>query len=174
MKSMSKSIRIIFAAFILSSLASVSPSTSMLHAQEAKPRVAVIPVSIADKNNIQLNIISDRVTETAGLILRFMNEYEYVKDPVPLSGYSREEMLAYCTREKIDNLVYGRAVQEIDDSYTIEMSVYCAGVISFSSSAVSESSSFINHPSSYGDLFTVSGASSIALFNSSTFPDTGE
>ncbi|MCP5515329.1 MAG: porin family protein [Spirochaetales bacterium] len=124
MKSMSKSIRIIFAAFILSSLASVSPSTSMLHAQEAKPRVAVIPVSIADKNNIQLNIISDRVTETAGLILRFMNEYEYVKDPVPLSGYSREEMLAYCTREKIDNLVYGRAVQEIDDSYTIEMSVF--------------------------------------------------
>ena len=117
-------LKFLFTVLILSALAAASPYPAMLEAQEAKPRVAVIPVLIADKSNIQLNIISNRVTETAGLILRFMNEYEFVKDPAPLSGYSQEEMLAYCTREKIDNLVYGKAIQERDESFTIEMSVF--------------------------------------------------
>ncbi len=93
-------------------------------AQEAKPRVAVIPVEIRDRDNIQLNVISDRVTETSGLILRFMNEYEYVKNPPSLSEFDNASLLDYCARVKIDNLVYGRAIQEKDESFTIEMSVF--------------------------------------------------
>lgn len=93
-------------------------------AQTQKPRVAVLPPEAADSSNIQLQVISERVTETAMLALRFIDEYELVKDLAAVSGYDKEVLRRYCEKEGIDSLVYGKTEEAAGGSFLIEMSVY--------------------------------------------------
>ena len=89
-----------------------------------KPRIAVKKLTTSDPDNIQLKVISDRVTESTKLVLKFMNEYELA--PSDLSGIdeSGSLMLDYCNKNNIDNIVYGRTYMGADDIFIIEMSVY--------------------------------------------------
>ena len=94
-------------------------------ASDAKPTVTVMPLSVSEPDNVELNIISQRTTETAQLILKFMDEYEFVKNTSSQpESYTAETLTLWCEKEKIDNIVFGRAYSGGGDTYLIEMSVF--------------------------------------------------
>ena len=98
---------------------------STLYSQEnnIKPRIAVKALDVSDPDNMQLKIISNRVTGNTKLLLKFMNEYE-LDSAAALSGIEEASMLDYCNSNNIDNIVYGKTYIGSDDSFVIEMSVY--------------------------------------------------
>ena len=100
-----------------------------LYSQEAsaKPRIAVKKLTVSDAENIQLQVISERVTDNTELVLKFMNEYDLTS--VDFSGAAESEaaLLEYCNKNNIDNIVYGKTYTGEDNSFVIEMSVYSRG-----------------------------------------------
>ncbi len=90
-----------------------------------KPRIAVKKLTVSDPGNIQLEVISDRITDSTELVLKFMNEYEFDTSPGISSVETTDSsMLDYCNRNNIDNIVYGKTYIGSDNSFVIEMSVF--------------------------------------------------
>ena len=94
-----------------------------------KPRIAVKELIVNDTDNIQLKVISERVTDSTKLIMKFMNEYELADtaseySDLSLLEESKKSFLDYCNKNNIDNIVYGKTYMGSDDSFVIEMSVF--------------------------------------------------
>ena len=90
-----------------------------------KPRIAVKQLTVTDPENVQLKVISDRVTGSTELVLKFMNQYE-LETSEEIAGIddTAGSMLDYCNSKNIDNLVYGKTYIGSDYSFVIEMSVF--------------------------------------------------
>ena len=92
-----------------------------------RPRIAVKKLIVNNPEDIQLEVISKRVTDSTKQIMKFMNEYE-LTDSANSDLSSLEEsgksFLDYCNNNNIDNIVYGKTYIGSDDSYVIEMSVF--------------------------------------------------
>ena len=111
-------------AFILLFLLIISSVQVFSQDSAVKPRIAVKKLIVSDPENIQLQVISDRVTDNTELVLKFMNEYDLAS--VDFSGAAESEaaLLEYCNKNNIDNIVYGKTYAGEDSSFVIEMSVY--------------------------------------------------
>ena len=114
-------IRISAVIFFIYTAISILPVFSQEN--NIKPRIAVKALDVSDPDNMQLKIISNRVTGNTKLLLKFMNEYE-LDSAAALSGIEETSMLDYCNSNNIDNIVYGKTYIGSDDSFIIEMSVY--------------------------------------------------
>ena len=120
-----KSIRISVLIILYFLISGISPVFSQDNT--VKPRIAVKKLTVSDPDNIQLQIISDRVTDSTGLVLKFMNEYELASFNFSGTDESEKTMLDICNKNNIDNIVYGRTYTGSDNSYVIEMSVFSRG-----------------------------------------------
>ena len=120
-----KSIRISVLIILYFLISGISPVFSQDNT--VKPRIAVKKLTVGDPDNIQLQIISDRVTDSTELVLKFMKEYELASINFSGTDESEKTMLDICNKNNIDNIVYGRTYTGSDNSYIIEMSVFSRG-----------------------------------------------
>ena len=118
-----KSTKIFLIVFLLFS---AIVSTNLFSQEKAvKPRITVKKLAVSDPDNIQLQVISERITGSTELVLKFMNEYEFDTSPEILSVEETDRsLLDYCNRNNIDNIVYGKTYIGSDNSFVIEMSVF--------------------------------------------------
>ena len=94
-------------------------------ATTVKPRITVRKLAVSDPDNIQLQVISERITDNTELILKFMNEYEFdTSSEIASVEITDRSMLEYCNTNNIDNIVYGKTYIGSDNSFVIEMSVF--------------------------------------------------
>ncbi len=90
----------------------------------SKPRIAVKKLTLSDKENIQLEVISDRVTDSTKLLIKFMKEYDLVDEDISSLPENTASMTDYCNNNNVDNIVFGKTFMAEDNSFIIEMSVF--------------------------------------------------
>ena len=111
---------VFFFILLIMHIPSVSSQENIL-----KPRIAVKKLTVGDPDNIQLQVISERITGSTELVLKFMNEYEFdISSDISSIEITDSSMLDYCNTNNIDNIVYGKTYIGSDNSFVIEMSVF--------------------------------------------------
>ncbi|MCL2480377.1 MAG: PorT family protein [Spirochaetaceae bacterium] len=87
------------------------------------PKISVFPLENKEKD-IQIEVISSNIQKTVEFNLKMINKYNIIQSNV--ANYSSDNLWLseYCERNKIDDLIFGKALVQPDGSIFIEMSVF--------------------------------------------------
>ncbi|MCL2706095.1 MAG: hypothetical protein FWE72_07810, partial [Spirochaetaceae bacterium] len=87
------------------------------------PKISVFPLENKEKD-MQIDIISSNIQKTVEFNLKMINKYNIIQNSV--TNYSSDSLWLsnYCEKNKIDDLLFGKALVKPDGSILIEMSVF--------------------------------------------------
>lgn len=98
--------------------------SSYIFAQNSlKPRITVFPLE-NPSNDVQIDIISHNVKNTAELNLKMLDKYHVLSPPSDINITGSADFLSYCEKNSIDNVLFGKSVLQSDGSIDLEMSVF--------------------------------------------------
>ncbi len=88
-----------------------------------KPRISVFPLENQEKD-LQIEVISRNIQKTIEFNLKMINKYNIIQNAITEYPNSNSWLLAYCEKNNIDDLIFGKAVMQSSGSIIIEMSVF--------------------------------------------------
>jgi len=87
------------------------------------PKISVFPLENKEKD-IQIDVISSNIQRTVEFNLKMINKYNIIKNNVTDYSSDSSWLSDYCEKNKIDDLLFGKASVRSDGSVFIEMSVF--------------------------------------------------
>ena len=88
-----------------------------------KPKITVFPLENQEKD-LQIDVISQNVKRTIELNLKMMDKYVVEDNAVTDYTGTNAWLLDYCAKNKIDNIIFGKANISKTGSVALQMSVY--------------------------------------------------
>ena len=90
---------------------------------QSKPVITVFPLENKEKD-LQIEVISKNVQKTVELNLKMMDKYVVANNSVTSYTGTNEWLLDYSTKNKIDNIIFGKAQMNKAGNVVLQMSVF--------------------------------------------------
>ena len=87
------------------------------------PNISVLPLENKEKD-LQIEVISSNIQKTIEFNLKMINRYNIIKNSVTDYSSNTSWISDYCEKNKIDDLIFGKALVQPNGSVFIEMSVF--------------------------------------------------